>query len=68
MEKAILDRGNKDNQGQHQKDEQFELMSPDEVIERFEKYVLKVMKSPKIMKSLKGNFVVTKFKNKLSEY
>ncbi len=51
----------------HEKEDVLELLSPDEVIERFEKYIEKVVKSQRIMKSLKSSLIVRKFTKKLSE-
>jgi hypothetical protein len=43
------------------------LLSPEEVVDKFEKYILKILRSPKVLKSLKANLVVRKFTKKLSE-
>lgn len=42
-------------------------MSSDEAIDRLEKYILKIMGSQKMLKTLKTNLVVRRFTKKLSE-
>jgi predicted nucleic acid-binding protein len=50
-----------------EKEEVLELLSPEEVIEKFERYIEKVLRSQRIMKSLKSSLIVRKFTKKLSE-